>query len=79
VSAEDQRTLDQRTGRSFAEVEVERRALGEAVAYILQTSGIGEAHWLNMGAWLALSWVLDDDETPVPLRERLEKVLEGPA
>jgi muconolactone delta-isomerase len=70
VSDMDQSAMDQRVGRSYAQVEAQRKARGESVAYILQTSGIGKAHWLNMGAWLTLSWMLDDD--PMPLRERLE-------
>jgi hypothetical protein len=27
---------------------------------------------LNLGAWLALSWALDVNEDPTPLKERLE-------
>lgn len=61
--------IDQRTARSLMEVEAERRTL--SVSKAAYTPG-GVGHWLNLGAWLALCWVLDPEGEP--LSQRLENV-----
>lgn len=67
----DQRAIDQRVGRTYAEIEAKRKELSEAPESNPQNYADLKAACLYLGAWLALSWVLDDDETPLPLRERL--------
>lgn len=61
-AAIDQSAIDQRVGRAYAEVEATRRDIAAEAA-------VKNAVWL--GAWLALSWLVDDAEHPLPLRDRL--------
>jgi hypothetical protein len=77
----DQRGIDQRTGRTFAEVE-EARKYAEAMAADLVTRGgdiVGapEEYWMLRGIGIALAWTLDDDQHPMPLGDRLRNAAEG--
>jgi hypothetical protein len=63
AGAMDQRSVDQRTGRTYAEIESTKKDIAAEAA------ANRSALWL--GAWLALCWVLDDDVSPLPLRDRL--------
>lgn len=64
-------SLDQRTGRTYAEVEAEAKAIGEAAITLLRTASVGH-YAVYLGALAALKWVLEpsDEET---LRDRLER------
>jgi hypothetical protein len=64
----DQRVMDQRVGRTYAEIE------GELKARLLEgLLAPPEFEGLNRGAMLALQWVLDDGENPQSLEIRLRQ------
>jgi hypothetical protein len=67
---EDQRAIDQRGGRTYAEVVEARTAVNRASADLtIDRLAAAELR----GAWLALSWLIDEDERPMPLLDRLSR------
>jgi hypothetical protein len=67
----DQRAMDQRTGRTLAEIEAERKArIVRHYAHVYNSP----IYWLNVGALIALGWVIDTDERLRPLDKRLADV-----
>ncbi len=63
----DQRAIDQRTGRTYAEIEHARKGLLNLTGTSVKWDDAMRAE----GALLAIEWVLDDSEHPVPLSQRL--------
>jgi hypothetical protein len=73
----DQRVIDQRTGRSYAEVESEMNA--RTLAAWSRDTFLAEPEFekLNLGALITLRWLLDDSERPASLETRLRQAAEG--
>lgn len=61
-------SLDQRRGRSISEIESMKRMLSDCTCY-----AHGKDELLILGALIALSWVIDEEDN-MTLIERLEKV-----
>ncbi len=62
------REMDQRLGRTIAEIEAELKWL--SAPYIADTE-LARQYWMKVGARVALAWVTDTDERVIPLVERL--------
>jgi hypothetical protein len=69
--------LDQRRGRTMREIQSERKAINESRIEDVTVSPNAPIELLKLGAWLALCWVVDDDERPVRLCQRLKNAAEG--
>ena len=59
---------DQRRARTYAEVQAEKTRIHDEH---MMSNAAAPGYWLAYGAFIALAWVLSDDEDSMPLEDRL--------